>query len=138
MVDTTGLCFVITDGVRARFVRADPRHHPHTILTVDRGSVRAASESSPGRDAASRDPPRSRASRFTRLLAERLSHDFAADIFTALVLVAPPPVLRQLSAMLDGPTSGCLVGSLARNVIDVSDVDLPAHLERWLSPEEND
>jgi protein required for attachment to host cells len=138
MVETTGLCFVITDGVRARFVRADPGHRPHTILTVDRASVRATPKARPEHDAAARDPLGPQVSQFARLLAERLSHDFAVDLFTALVLVAPPPVLCQVSAMLDGPTSGCLIGSLARNVIDVSDADLPAHLEKWLDSEESD
>jgi hypothetical protein len=46
--------------------------------------------------------------------------------------------LCKVSAMLDAPASGCVIGKLPGNLIDVPDPDLAPHLERWLASDEND
>jgi hypothetical protein len=38
--------------------------------------------------------------------------------------------------MLDGPTSASLIGSLAKDLTDVPDLELWPHLRSWVRPED--
>jgi protein required for attachment to host cells len=124
MVDIAGLYFVIADGERARFVRPGPDNRLHTIHIVDHTNVRKSNdERGPASDAA--DP-------FTSLLVERINDDFAVDLFSHLVIVASPPILNELLAMIDDPTFESLIGSLAKDLMGVPDLELWPHLHEWL------
>jgi hypothetical protein len=48
------------------------------------------------------------------------------------VIVAPPLILAELLAMIDDPTRGSLIGSLARDLMNVPDLELWPHLHEWL------
>jgi hypothetical protein len=123
MVGLAGLYFVLADSDRARFVRQGIDNGLHTIETIDATTVRR--------------PARRRSARnFPRFLAARLAEDFAADVFTDLVLVGTQEVLDTLTGLLDAPTRVSLVGSLARNLIDVPDLELFPHLRPWLDGDE--
>jgi hypothetical protein len=124
MVDIAGLYFVIADAERARFVRPGPDNRLHTIQMVDRTTVRKSNDE-PGPASNVADP-------FTSLLVERVNDDFAVDLFSQLVIVAPALILADLLAMIDNPTRESLIGSLARDLIDVPDLELWPHLHEWL------
>src|SRR4051812_38082037 len=113
MVEIAGLYFVIADDGRARFTRAGPDGRLHTILTVADSHVSSAP--------------------FMESLAERISADFLADVFTQLVLVASPIVLKKLTEMIREQIGACLIGALARDLVAIPDADLPRHLRRWLT-----
>src|SRR6266700_5735540 len=93
MVGIAGLFFVIASRDRARFIRQGGDNGLHTIETVDVMSVR--------RPRRRRNPRR-----FLPLLAERIAEDFAADLFTDLVLVGTPEVLAELTGSFDATTAG--------------------------------
>ncbi len=71
---------------------------------------------------------------WTHLLAARLAEEFAVDLFTCLVLVAPAYVLRDLVATIDAPTSTAVIGTLARDFVYLSDLELWPHLRTWIPP----
>src|SRR5262245_52873126 len=111
VANIAGLYFVIVGSDRARFVRLGIDESLHTIETVDPTTVRR--------------PARRRARRnFRRFLASRLGDDAAADVFTHLVLVGTREVLDELTGLLDAPTRMALVGSLARDLVEVPDLEL--------------
>jgi hypothetical protein len=122
MVDITGLYFVITDGVRARFVRPGPDSRLHTIRVVSQA------------DLCEQGKRGTRPVRFARRLARRLNEDFAVDLFRFFVLLAPPRVLKELTAAFDGPTRASLIGSLPTDLLAVPDPDLWPHLDKWVQP----
>ena len=137
MTGIPGLYFVIANDAHARFVRPDPENGLHTIRVVDlaasrgcRGDEAAGSASGNGPS----DPNGSERTRFIRLLGARIDEDFAVDLFTHLVLVAPPRVLRELTAMLDTSTRMSLLGSLAKDLVTVADLELWPHLLPWVRP----
>jgi hypothetical protein len=127
MVGMDGIYFVIADADRARFVRPGPDGSLHTVARVDLDTVRER-----GGEPATPQPP----ARFTALLAERLNEDFAVDLFVELVLVAEPDVLGELTGLLDAPTGASLIGSLAKNLMDVPDLELWPHLRSWVHPDD--
>jgi hypothetical protein len=86
--------------------------------------------------AGARSPPGLEENRFTPRLARRISDDFAVDLFTHLVLVAPSSVLQELMRLIDGPTTACLCGSLARNLVTIPDLELWPHLLPWMQSAE--
>jgi hypothetical protein len=114
-----GLYFVIANDARARFVRPDPSNHPHTVRELDALTL----DGMPGG--------------FARLLARSIIDEFAVDLFTHLVLVAPCHVLRDLIALIEGPVAECLIGSLTADLITVPDHELRPLLGEWL-PELDD
>jgi len=132
MVGIEGLYFVIASTSRARFVRPGPDDNLHTVRVIDSITV-----AGPGtRDTGKPVPPDADPDRFARLLAGRINDDFAVDLFAGLVLVAAAEVLTGLLSMLDGPTSASLIGSLAKDLIDVPDLELWPHLRSWVRPED--
>lgn len=112
MVRSAGLCFVIADDAHARFLRLGCDNRPHTFRTVDR----AAQDG------------------FARELAECINEDFAVDLFTELVLIAPGYMLRPLMAMIEVPANAKLNGAAAADLLDVPDDQLAPHLEQWVRP----
>jgi protein required for attachment to host cells len=131
MVGIEGLYFVIASTSRARFVRPAPDDSLHTVRVVD--SITVGGDSS-GANAPDPNAMEIEPDRFTRLLADRINDDFAVDLFAELVLVAAADVLNDLLALLDGPTSASLVGSLAKDLIDIPDLELWPHLRSWVRP----
>ena len=148
MSDLPGLIIVITDGRRVRFVRPGPDNALHTTQTVEFAAGTTDPSRSDGqpkpattrRPRARRRPGQASASGephqlpFAHRLAGRLAEDFAVDRFTDLVLVAPADVLRDVTAALDPPTGVTVIGSLARNLIDVPDLELWPRLRTWVPP----
>jgi hypothetical protein len=124
MVDIAGLYFVIANAERARFVRPGPDNRLHTIQVVDRTTVRKCGDAPGSADDA--------AVPFTSLLVERINEDSAVDLFSQLVIVASPPILSELLARIDDPTRESLIGSLARDLMGVPDLELWPHLHEWL------
>ena len=121
MVYIPGLYFVIVNDQQARFVRPDPANNPHTIRRVDRDELhQPAVPSSPDGYAAA--------------LARIIDEEFAADLFSHLVLVAPPRLLAELTAAFGTPTRDSLLGSLPADLVAIPDDRLRAFLEHWLPP----
>jgi protein required for attachment to host cells len=123
-----GLYFVIARNDRARFVRPDPEDSLHTVGFVDLPALRdnRTDRSEP------HGPPAADQHCFAPLLAKRIGEDLAVDLFTDLVLVAPPDVLQELLQSIDAATAGSLLGVLARDLVAVPDLELWPHLLRWL------
>jgi hypothetical protein len=134
MVSIPGLYFVIASSDQARFVRPDPENGLHTVSFVDLATVQRH-EPDP---AEPRAPPVPDQTGFLPLLARRIDEDLAVDLFTHLVLVAPAPVLQELTGLFDAPTTASLVGTLARNLMTVPDLELWPHLLPWIQPGEVD
>jgi protein required for attachment to host cells len=132
MASIPGLYFVIARDDQARFVRPDPGDSLHTVGMVDGPTLQQ-------NDAATTEP-HDRAAlkqmRFLPLLARRLGEDLDADVFTHLVLVAPPVVLQELTGLIDAATTASLLGSLARDLMTVPDLELWPHLLLWVQPSE--
>jgi hypothetical protein len=101
----------------------------HTVSLVDLAALRRH-ETEP------RGPPAPEQVRFLPLLARRIDEDLAVDLFTDLVLVAPPPVLQELTGLFDAPTTASLAGTLARDLMTVPDLELWPHLLPWIQPGE--
>lgn len=136
MVGIPGLYFVIACEDHARFVRPDPDNGLHTVEVVDLTTLHQGDgpATDPTFVTGSPDPHEWQSVRFARLLAARIDEDFAVDLFSHMVLVAPPDTLRALLALIDGSTGACLYGSLAKNLIAVPDLELWPHLLPWLPP----
>jgi Protein required for attachment to host cells len=115
MVEMPGLYFVIANADRARFVRPDPTNSPHTIRTIDAITL----QNQPG-------------GAFPDALARIIEDEFAVDLFTDLVLVAPSALLRALTAAIDAPTRASLIGSLTADLVAVPDDQLRLFLDPWL------
>ena len=115
MVEMPGLYFVIANADRARFVRPDPTNNPHTIRIIDASPL-----------------PNHSADAFAEALARIIDEEFAVDLFTDLVLVAPSAVLRALTAAIEAPTRTCLLGSLTADLVSVPDGQLRPFLTMWL------
>lgn len=125
-----GLYFALACDDRARFVRPDPDNGLHTVARVDHATLR-------GRKVNSIDASNEAVAngvRFARLLAEHINEDFAEDRFTHLVVVAPPSLLIVLTAMLEEATLAALLGTLAKDLMEVPDLELWPHLLPWLQP----
>jgi hypothetical protein len=120
MVRIAGLCFVIADNSHARFVRLGSDNRPHTFRTVDRFAVS---------DTAAVEPDG-----FALELTQSINEDFAVDLFTELVVIAPGYILGQLMAMIEVPADGKLDGGVAANLLDMPDDQLGPHLEQWVRP----
>jgi hypothetical protein len=127
-----GLYFVIARGDLARFVRPDPDNGLHTVGLVDLATLQQNSvdPSDPN------GSPRLEQTPFAFLLARRIAEDLAVDLFTHLVLVAPSPVLQELISLIDAPTTACLLGTLARDLMTVPDLELWPPLLPWTQPTE--
>jgi hypothetical protein len=137
MIGIPGLYFVIVRDDRARFVRPDPENRLHTIEVVDLASLEERAGEAPGDLTSGPDPPGLRdaaPNAFLRRLAARINEDFAVDLFSHLVLAAPPNVLAELAFMLDTPTRDSLYGSLARDLFYVPDLELWPNLLPWIQP----
>ena len=124
-----GLYFVIAGDDLARFVRPDPDNGLHTIETMDFAAIHQ--RNGPTRSPEPDEPPHPR---FAHLLATLIDEDFAVDLFSHLVLVAPPGLLHTLTATLDPSTRASLYGSLAKNLVTVPDLELWPHFLTWLQP----
>jgi protein required for attachment to host cells len=130
MVGIPGLYFVIANDDHARFVRPDPDNGLHTIEVVN---VRDCHP----RDGPA-DPTQTGESPHVRCacrLAKRIDEGFAVDLFSHLVLVAPPRFLGFRVSALDSTTNESLYGSLAKDLVAVPDLELWPHFLPWLQPQ---
>ncbi len=127
MVGIPGLYFVLACDHRARFVRPDPENALHTV-----GGAMLPTLC--GRKADPTGLPSRGPTRFASCLARRINADFAVDLFTDLVLVAPPCVLDRLCSQIDDPTRASLLGTLAKDLTVVPDLELWPHLLPWIQP----
>ena len=75
------------------------------------------------------DPHRQMKRAFARHMIEQLSAMHANGRFDHLVLVAPPPMLGDLRAMLTPALSATIVGELSRDLTHTPTGDIAAHIE---------
>jgi hypothetical protein len=115
MVEMPGLYFVIANADRARFVRPDPTNTPHTIRIIDAIALQNHSLGP-----------------FADALARIIDEEFAVDLFTDLVLVAPSALLQALTAAIEAPTRASLLGCLTADLMPVPDDQLRPFLDAWL------
>jgi Bacterial archaeo-eukaryotic release factor family 12 len=115
MENIRGLYFVIVSRAQARFVRPDLENGLHTV-----GSLALTTGPEP--------------TGFLPVLAKRIGDDLSVDLFTDLVLVAPAEVLQELQGLIDPATAASLVGTLARDLMTVPDLELWPHLLPWIHP----
>lgn len=134
MVGIPGLFFVIANDDHARFVRPDPDNGLHTIGTIDLSSSRCGDVDRAGGPAGGTGPPDPAQVRFADVLTSRIDEDRAVDLFSHLVLVAPAHLLRELTAAIAPTTAASLLGSLARDLVNVPDLELWPWLLPWLQP----
>jgi protein required for attachment to host cells len=142
--------FVIADGGRARIVRKrdaqDGLEHPLTFETqvafdaTDAHSrTRELGDDRPGRSHESagtvrhalqpREDLHKAAKRdFLHEAAKLLNEAGGRDEFDRVILVAPAPALGQLHEALDAATRSKVSGQLQKDLTNVPDGDLPAHL----------
>lgn len=135
--------YVIADGGRARFVERDERGAFRTISSFvstelhakssDLGRDRPArvmESAAPGRSAVEprRDLKEAAKQDFVKLVAEDLGSGHAAGQFDQLVLVAPPGVLTELKRNLSKPVAKLVVDDVQKDLTNVPDYDLTAHL----------
>jgi hypothetical protein len=122
-----GLYFVIARNDQARFVRPDPDNGLHTVRVVDLEALRRNDCNANG----GCGPP---GLAFLRRLAGRIDEDRAVDLFTHVVLVGAPDILQELMGLIDAPTTACLFGCLARDLMTVPDLELWPWLLPWIQP----
>ena len=125
-----GLYFIIAREDRARFVRPDTYDRLHTVGSVALTDLPETCDDAGG----ARGPPGSDEDCFLPRLARRISDDFEVDLFTHLVVVAPPSVLQELMCLIEEPTTAYLYGSLGRDLMTVPDLELWPHLLPWIQP----
>jgi protein required for attachment to host cells len=140
-MQNAGLYFVLADGRQARFVRQGADNSLHTVGMID-FVVPEPRDHDPPEDAANPgdvsdhgEPAVAHRARFAEMLAARIDEDYAVDLFIDLVLVAPSLLLRELTARLDPTTAASLIGSLAKDLVGVPDLELWPHLRPWIGPE---
>lgn len=149
MVQHHKQCFVIADGGHARFVTPASDNALHTREAIESATLHKQSHDlgsdQPGRSFESasatrhaieprNDPHEMEKKKFARLVADKLCADSAADEFNELVLVAPPHVLSDIKAGLDGTAQAKLIGTLAKDLVHVPDHELWPHLKQWVRP----
>ncbi len=78
------------------------------------------------------DPKEQLAVEFARHLADLLQRGRTSGEFEHLVLVADPHFLGDLRAALDAHTAKLVTGSLAKDLYEVPEQDLPDHLRGLL------
>lgn len=78
------------------------------------------------------EPKEQMAREFAQHLAQILQHGRTANSYQSLVLVAEPQFLGELRAALDPHTAALVSGSLAKDLLDIPDRELPGHLEGLL------
>jgi protein required for attachment to host cells len=130
MKSIPGLYFIMVWPDRARFVRPDPEDRLHTVGSVTRETLQNHADPD--------HQPTSVQTSFLTLLAKRIGEDLSVDLFTHFVLVAPPVTLKELVGLLDAPTTASLLGTLARDLMAVPDLELWPHLLPWIQPGKTD
>ena len=144
------LWVVIADGEHARVVTPAPAKQFATMLALDsvtahKRSVDLGSDR-PGRGQESatttrhasqprHDPHELAEQAFVRDVAHQLDEHAASGDFDRLVLVAPTRALHELRTAIGGEVRGLLVGTLAKDLVNVPDHALYPHLEAWWDTE---
>ena len=75
------------------------------------------------------DPHRELKRAFARHLVDQLSAMHTKKLFDRLVLVAPPPMLGDLRAMINPPLSAIVVGELARDLTHTPTDEIASYIE---------
>jgi len=75
------------------------------------------------------DPKEQLAQQFARSLADKMHLGRSQNRFENLVLVAEPGFHGELRAALDSPTASLVSTTLGKDLGNVEDRDLPAHLD---------
>ena len=142
-------CFVIADGGQARFIQpgADEALHVWAALESptlhqkahDMGSDgpgRAFESATPTRHAMapSSDPHERAEVAFADLVTERIRAEAAEGTFNEFVLVGPAPVLAEIQRRLDPRTQALVMGTVAKDLVNVPLDQLWPHLKPWAHP----
>jgi len=140
------LWVVIADGEHARVVVPAPARQFATTLALDSATAHKRSadlvSDRPGRGQESasttrhaieprHDPHELAEQAFVRDVARQLDEHAAGGEFDRLVLVAPTRALNNLRSAIGAVAQARLAGTLAKDLVNVPDHALYAHLEAW-------
>jgi protein required for attachment to host cells len=140
------LWVVIADGEHARVVTPTAAKQFATTLALDSAMAHKRSvdlgSDRPGRAQESAtttrhaiqpryDPHALAEQAFVREVAHQLDEHAASSDFDRLVLVAPARALNDLRAAMGAEAQARLAGTLAKDLVNVPDHALYAHLDRW-------
>jgi protein required for attachment to host cells len=146
------LWVVIADGEHARVVLPAPADQFKTTLALDSATAHKRSldlgSDRPGRQqesatttrhaiAPKHDPHELAKHDFLREVARQLDEHATAGEFDRLLLVAPARALSDLRAALGGAARAKLAGTIEKDLVNVPDHALHAHLESWWQAPEN-
>lgn len=80
------------------------------------------------------DPKEEAKRHFLRSVSEQLEEQARAGIFEDLVLIAPSHALHDLKQTLGQVAGGRVIATADKDLTQVPDHDLPAHLAEWWHP----
>jgi len=137
------LWYAIADGGQARFVERDEGGAFRTVVSFDSTKAHSSTRDigadrpgrvhdrmGPGRHAVEprQDFKQQAEEDFVKLVAEELAAELERGAFDQLMLVAPAGVLTELKQALAKPIAGRVVRELQKDLTNVADGALAAHL----------
>lgn len=149
MVKPRNLWIALADGGHARFLSVDYNHKLHIEESIDATTVHSRSSAlgsdRPGRVfesassarhavAARHDPHEAEMFKFLHLVGEILNGASKRGAFERLILIAPAPALAELRTSLDPATAAKVVGTLAKDLVHMSNPEIATHLEALIGP----
>lgn len=134
---------VIADGEHVRFVRPGEAGALHSDSAFDSPDAHKQSadlgSDRPGSTAHHGLAPRHdlhdlAKESFAHTVAIQLNEAAARGAFEELVVVAPPHTLNAIRDKLNTTTAARIVGTLAKDLVNVPDGELWPHLKEWVRP----